>query len=138
LLDSSEQRLLALVWGTESAPRLDSGYLPKRERDLGQAAAKMGLSRRLVDLAWERFSLEGGGRLWADPPLPAMPAEPVLSDSPLPSPAAILLHQTLMDSDKELVPRARHALNIGLTPTARNPFVFATQAILYLEQGPDS
>jgi uncharacterized protein YyaL (SSP411 family) len=254
VLDSEEYRLSTLVWGMEGRPRQDAGYLPMGERDLGEAAAQMGLSaqqaecllasarskllaarskrgiprddkqlagwnglvlsalataasafpaetyrragpplaaylrerlwdgehlhraesnqgwvgvatledyvyvakgledwglvagaaqdlklsRRLVELAWERFFSKGGWRLWAEPSLPGVPAEPVLSDSPLPSPARVLLDQTLMGADKTLVPRAHRALDRGLAPTRRNPFAFASHALLYLAREPSS
>jgi len=73
-----------------------------------------------------------GWRLSARPLLPAVPAEPVLADDPLPSPAATLVYLTLLDGDSSLLVKARQALDIARAPTARNPFVFASHAILYL------
>ena len=117
----------------------DYAFVAKGLRDWGLAAGAkqdLALSRRLVDLAWEHFFSDDGWRLWAEPPLPAIPAEPVLGDSPLPSPAALLLRLTLEDAKDGKRKRARQALSLGLPPTARSPFTFPSQAILYLEPRP--
>jgi hypothetical protein len=118
----------------------DYAFVAKGLRDWGLTGGSeqdLALSRRLVGLAWERFYRGGGWRLSAEPLLPSIPAEPLLSDSPLPSPAAVLIRLTLEEGDGDLVPRAHQALNLGLPPIARSPFTFASQALLYLEYPSD-
>lgn len=118
----------------------DYAFVARGLRDWGLAADSKQdreLSRRLVELAWQHFYSDDGWRLWAQPPVPAVPAQPVLPDSPLPSPAAVLLDLTPKDADEALAARTREALKLGLPPTARSPFVFASQAILYLQPPPD-
>jgi len=124
-----------LGWIGESTLE-DYAFVARGLKDWGLVSGSepdLALSRRLVGLAWERFYRDDGWLLSAVPLLPSIPAEPVLSDSPLPSPAAILIGLTLEASDTELVAKARQVLELGLPPSARSPFLFATQALLYLK-----
>jgi len=115
----------------------DYAFVAKGLRDWGLASgsqADLALSRRLVGLAWERFYGKGGWQLSSEPLLPLIPKEPVLSDSPLPSPASILIDLTLTGDDKALHAKAHQALGLGLASVAKSPFVFANHALLYLQR----
>ncbi len=90
----------------------------------------LALSKRLVKQAWGRFHRNGGWALAAEPLLPAVPSEPAFPDSPLPSPAAVLMALTLEGEDADLIARARTALEKGLPVVAANPFAFSGQAWL--------
>jgi uncharacterized protein YyaL (SSP411 family) len=114
----------------------DYAFVAKGLRDWGIAVGSqtdVALSRRLVGLAWERFYGKGGWQLSAEPLLPLVPAEPVFSDSPLPSPASVLMDLTLTVDERTLLEKVHQALDLGRAPVAQNPFVFASQALLYLE-----
>lgn len=114
----------------------DYAFVARGLKDWGLVSGSepdLALSERLVGLAWERFYRDDGWLLSAEPLLPSIPAETVLSDSPLPSPAAILIDLTLEAPDTELAAKARQALELGMAPSARSPFVFASQALLYLK-----
>jgi uncharacterized protein YyaL (SSP411 family) len=118
----------------------DYAFVAKGLRDWGLAVGSqqdLALSRKLVTLAWGLFFRNGGWHLSAKPLLPLVPAEPVLPDSPLPSPAAVLIQLTLLDPGDALLTKARRALDIGLPSVRGSPFVFASQALLYLEPGND-
>ena len=118
----------------------DYAFVAKGLRDWGLAAgsqAAQELSRRLIALAWERFYGQGGWRLSAKSLLPLVPAEPILSDAPLPSPSAVLIGLTLAGGDKGLTAKAREAMDLGLAQVARSPFTFASQALLHLQSPPE-
>ncbi len=103
--------------------------------------ADRALARRLVDLAWERFHDDSGWRLAAVPLLPAVPAEPALSDGPLPSPAGVILELSLASGDPALAERARAAQSTAAAVIAARPFEFASEAWLlvrYPMPGPTS
>jgi uncharacterized protein YyaL (SSP411 family) len=113
----------------------DYAFVAKGLRDWGSingSRPDLALSQRLVGLAWKRFYRDGGWQLSAEPLLPLIPAELVLADSPLPSPVTILIDLTLMGEDNGLILKANQALDLGLPATAQSPFVFASQALLYL------
>lgn len=124
-----------LGWIGESTLE-DYAFVARGLKDWGLAsgsAQDLSLSRQLVGIAWDRFYRDDGWLLSAEPLLPLIPAEPVLSDSPLPSPAAILIGLTLEQPDTGLTAKARQALDLGLPPSVRSPFTFASQAVLYLK-----
>ena len=93
----------------------------------------LSLSNRLVRLAWERFYSDNGWLLTDASFLPDIPLAPAFSDSPLPSPAAVLIRLTLEGNDPALTRRAREALSMSIGMIAANPFAFASQAILVLD-----
>jgi uncharacterized protein YyaL (SSP411 family) len=84
---------------------------------------------RLVGDAWARFHDGRGWRLASQPLIPGAPADPVLSDGPLPSPSATLIALSLRlaaeYNDSELEQRARKALRAGYAAAAANPFGFS-------------
>lgn len=90
----------------------------------------LALSRQLVRQAWHRFHQEDGWRLSSGLSLPAVPKEQALADSPLPSPAALLIGLSLGGPDHA---RAYKALERSLPWVAANPFAFAGQAMLVIE-----
>jgi uncharacterized protein len=118
----------------------DYAFVAKGLRDWGLVSGSrtdLARSRQLVRIAWERFYGKGGWRLSSKPLLPLVPEEPVLSDSPLPSPASALVDLTLKGDEKGLLAKARQALDLGLASVIQSPFVFASQALLYLEHPSD-
>jgi uncharacterized protein YyaL (SSP411 family) len=114
----------------------DYAYVARGLRDWGAGGgerADLDLARELVHLAWDRF-YSAGWHLAAEPLLPAMPAESALSDSPLPSPAAVIIRLSLDIGDADLRARARGALDESLPAVAQNPFAFAGQTLLLIER----
>lgn len=107
----------------------DWGRFAGAEKDLA-------LSRKLVRQAWELYHQEGGWRLASEYLLPAVPLEQAFAESPLPSPAAVLIAITMEGSDQSLIARARRALELGLPTVVANPFAFAGQALLSIDQPP--
>jgi uncharacterized protein len=111
----------------------DYAYVARGLRDwanLTGSDADRALSRRLVQLAWARFHDDTGWRLSAVPLLPAVPAEPALSDGPLPSPAAVIIELSLQSGDLALAERARAAQGSAAAVVAARPFEFASEAWL--------
>ncbi|MEA3276075.1 MAG: DUF255 domain-containing protein, partial [Pseudomonadota bacterium] len=104
--------------------------------ELSGSAEDLDLSRRLVRLAWERFHDGDGWRLSEAALLPQTPAQTAFSDSPLPSPAAVLLALTLKGADADLAERARRALKSSRSVAAANPFSFSGQALLLIDHPP--
>jgi hypothetical protein len=98
--------------------------------DLVGSDADRTLSRRLVGLAWERFHDNAGWRLSAAPLLPAVPAEPALSDGPLPSPAAVIIELSLESGDPALAGRVHAAQGAAAAVVTARPFEFASEAWL--------
>jgi uncharacterized protein YyaL (SSP411 family) len=98
--------------------------------DLAGSDTDRALAQRLVELAWARFHDDTGWRLSAVPLLPAVPAEPALSDGPLPSPAAVIIELSLQSGDRALTERARAAQVAAAAVVAARPFEFAGEAWL--------
>ncbi|MGA7983342.1 MAG: DUF255 domain-containing protein [Chromatiaceae bacterium] len=113
----------------------DYAYVAQGLRDWGRVSgsqADLDLSRLLVRCAWELF-YDRGWRLSADSLLPAIPAEPAIPDSPLPSPAAVILALSLETGDEGLQAKAQAALRNSASTVDANPFAFAGQTVLYVE-----
>jgi uncharacterized protein len=68
--------------------------------------------------------------------LPAVPAEPALSDGPLPSPAAVIVELSLQSGEPALAERARAAQNAAAAVVAARPFQFASEAWLLVRYLP--
>jgi uncharacterized protein YyaL (SSP411 family) len=107
----------------------DWGKLTDSEEDLA-------LSRRLIQIAWERFYREGGWVLTDTSLLPGIPTERAFADSPLPSPAAVLLGLTLAAEDPKLSSRAIETLPQSAETVLENPFTFAGHAALLVNSAP--
>jgi uncharacterized protein YyaL (SSP411 family) len=117
----------------------DYAFVAAGLHDLGQLTGSqtdLALSRRLVELAWELFHVDGGWRLAAKSLLPGVPPERVLAESPLPSPAVALMELSLASGDAALAERARSALFDAWEVVAANPFAFSGQALALLEHAP--
>jgi uncharacterized protein YyaL (SSP411 family) len=117
----------------------DYAYVARGLRDwadLAGSATDRTLARRLVGLAWARFHDDTGWRLSAVPLLPAVPAEPALSDGPLPSPAAVIVELSLQSGEPALAERARAAQNAAAAVVAARPFEFASEAWLLVRYPP--
>jgi hypothetical protein len=117
----------------------DYAFVARGLRDWGTAAGSardLRLSQRLVALAWERFYGDGGWRLAEAPVLPLVPPERAVADSPLPSPAAVLIRLTLEGDDPALTALAHEALALGAATVAANPFAFADHALLLSDRSP--
>jgi hypothetical protein len=113
----------------------DYAFVARGLRDWGRSAGStedLRLSRRLVELAWERFHGDGGWRLSETSLLPDIPPETAIADGPLPSPAAVVIAMTLEADGAELRRRAREALTRSAPPVAANPFAFADHAELLI------
>jgi uncharacterized protein YyaL (SSP411 family) len=93
----------------------------------GTPAARM-LALDLVRIAWDIFYSDGW-RHSAEHLIPGMGSEPVMPDSPLPSPSATLIRLTreLADptADKALLQRAEQALIIAYPLVSDVPFGYA-------------
>jgi uncharacterized protein YyaL (SSP411 family) len=114
----------------------DYAFVARGLRDWGTVAGSdqdLRLSRRLVALAWERFYGDGGWRLAEAPLLPLVPPEPAVADSPLPSPAAVLIRLTLEGGDAAVKDLALDALARSAATVAANPFAFADHALLLID-----
>ena len=68
--------------------------------------------------------------------LPGIATEPVISDGPLPSPAALLIGLSLKLDDPELRRQARQALNIGQSELKEQPIWYATQVQALVDAAP--
>ena len=117
----------------------DYAFLARGLRDWSEVTgsrADRELALALVREAWGGF-YDRGWRLSARTPLPDIPAEAALSDSPLPSPASVILRLSLGSGDQELTRRATEALQAGRATVLERPFFYATQAALMIEhEGP--
>ncbi len=117
----------------------DYAYVARGLRDWADLAGSdtdRTLAQRLVELAWARFRDDTGWRLSAAPLLPAVPAEPALSDGPLPSPAAVIVELSLQSGNPALAERARAAQNAAAAVVAARPFEFASEAWLLVRYRP--
>ncbi|MEJ1403722.1 MAG: DUF255 domain-containing protein [Candidatus Sedimenticola sp. (ex Thyasira tokunagai)] len=86
------------------------------------------LSRRLVNDAWDRFYRNGGWQASDALLIPGIATDSVISDGPLPSPAAELIALSLSMGDPELEKRARSALVYGHAEVDAQPLWYATHA----------
>jgi uncharacterized protein YyaL (SSP411 family) len=98
--------------------------------DLAGSEQDRALARRLVRLAWALFFRDGGWSLASEPLLPGVPLESAFTDSPLPSPSAVLLRMTLESPDPELAARAHAALERSFAVTLSKPFAFSSHLML--------
>ncbi len=84
-------------------------------------------ARRLVEVAWKRF-YKAGWRLDDTSPLPGIPAEPALPDSPLPSPSAELIRLSLRLDATDTAPwhgQLREALEYAYPLALEQPFTYS-------------
>ncbi len=84
-------------------------------------------AQRLVAVAWKRF-YDAGWRLDDTNPLPDIPAEPALPDSPLPSPSAELIRLSLRLDATNAAPwhgQLREALEYAYPLALEQPFTYA-------------
>ncbi len=94
------------------------------------------LSKRLISEAWKRFYKEGGWQTSDSMLIPGLATEQVMSDGPLPSPAALLTDLTLTlgsDSDKL---SALQALNMSYPAIIDQPVWYATHARTIINHTP--
>ena len=96
----------------------------------------LALAGRLAREAWERFFRKRGWQGSDDLLLPGIATEPVISDGPLPSPAALLIGLSLKLDDPELRRQARQALNIGQSELKEQPIWYATQVQALVDAAP--
>ncbi len=87
----------------------------------------------LARQAWERFHDGQGWRHSDDSLLPGIAREAVLSDGPLPSPAALLIRLSLQLDDPQLKTRALQALDAGQETLLKQPIWYATRVQVLLE-----
>ena len=87
----------------------------------------------LARQAWERFHDGQGWRHSDDALLPGIAREAVLSDGPLPSPAALLIRLSLQLDDPQLKTRALQALDAGHETLLKQPIWYATRVQVLLE-----
>lgn len=116
----------------------DYAFVALGLRDWGKLKGSqddLALSQRLIRLSWELFYRKDGWQLATESPLPGIPREKAFADSPLPSPAAVLIRLTLQGNDTGLKELARTALADSAATVAANPFAFASQAVLLSGQG---
>ncbi len=86
------------------------------------------LSKRLAAEAWRRFYKEGGWQTSDSMLIPGLATERVISDGPLPSPAALLTDLTLaIGTDTEKL-SALQALNMSYSVIIDRPVWYATHA----------
>jgi len=134
LWDGEELHRARAPQGWIGEPTLeDYAYVARGLRDWADLAGSdtdRSLARRLVELAWARFHDDSGWRLSAAPLLPAVPAEPALSDGPLPSPAATVIDLSLQSGDPGLAERAHAARRVSAAVVAARPFELASEVSL--------
>jgi len=87
----------------------------------------------LARQAWERFHDGKGWRHSDDSLLPGIAREAVISDGPLPSPAALLIRLSLQLDDPQLKTRALQALGAGHETLLEQPIWYATRVQILLE-----
>jgi len=87
----------------------------------------------LARQAWDRFHDGQGWRHSDDSLLPGIAREAVISDGPLPSPAALLIRLSLQLDDPELKTRALQALDAGHETLLKQPIWYATRVQVLLE-----
>jgi len=87
----------------------------------------------LARQAWDRFHDGQGWRHSDDALLPGIAREAVLSDGPLPSPAALLIRLSLQLDDPQLRTRALQALGAGHETLLKQPIWYATRVQVLLE-----
>lgn len=106
--------------------------------DIGKKKENRALSQRLVSEAWQRF-YKGGGWLTSDSMLiPGLVSENVMSDGPLPSPAAQLIELTLSHGNKNDKVSALQALRASYPDIVDRPIWFATHASAIIKNAPKS
>ena len=116
----------------------DYAYVAAGLGDWGRlrgAEADIRLSERLLGEAWRRFYTEAGWRSADEMLLPGIASEPVITDSALPSPSAMVIELSLEQGDAEIRAKARRALRIGYLPAMEEPLWHASQVDLYLRRG---
>ncbi|MES9858396.1 MAG: DUF255 domain-containing protein [Sedimenticola sp.] len=86
------------------------------------------LSRRLAHDAWDRFYLNGGWQASDALLIPGIASDSVISDGPLPSPAAELITLSLSMGDAVLEKKARAALALGYSEVDAQPLQYASHA----------
>jgi uncharacterized protein YyaL (SSP411 family) len=117
----------------------DYAFVARGLKDWGLAVGSkqdLALVGQLTEIAWERFRADGGWRLTDTALLPGIPPETALADSPLPSPAAVLMRLSLQSDDARLQALSREALRQGAATVAANPFAFADHAALLSDPAP--
>ena len=87
----------------------------------------------LARQAWERFHDGQGWRHSDDALLPGIAREAVISDSPLPSPAALLIRLSLKLDEPDLKKKALQALDAGHDILLEQPIWYATRVQVLLE-----
>ena len=124
-----------------SAALEDYAYVARGLTDWARYAESPGdlrLASRLVDDAWTRFYVDGAWRSSDELVLPRQPGSPGIEDGPMPSPTAVLIRLSFEMaaelSRPDLGTRARQALELGLGPTAAQPFWYASHAVLLVSQ----
>lgn len=118
--------------GEIGAPAIeDYAYVARGFHDWAEATEDTELAelaRSLALHAWSQFRSDNGWRQSAEPLLPGVPAEPRLSDSPLPAPDALVLG-LLIGTE----PKATEALQQAIGPIADQPFNAPSLALLAVE-----
>ena len=95
----------------------------------------LGLARRLVTDAWARFYRKQGWRGSDDLLIPGIATEKVISDGPLPSPAALLIELTFVLGGDDLKAKAGSALQLSYSKAKEQPIWYATHANALINYG---
>ena len=95
----------------------------------------LGLARRLVTDAWTRFYHKQGWRGSDDLLIPGIATEKVISDGPLPSPAALLIELTFVLGGDDLKAKAGSALQLSYSKAKEQPIWYATHANALINYG---
>ncbi len=88
------------------------------------------LTQTLLANAWSRFFNDAGWLLDDKTLLPAVSRENMLADGPLPSASAYLIQASLQTGRRELVARARSALELGHGRLQSQAFWYASHILL--------
>lgn len=95
----------------------------------------LGLARRLVKDAWARFYHKQGWQGSDDLLIPGIATEEVISDGPLPSPAALLIELTFVLGDDDLKAKAGSALELSYSKAKKQPIWYASHANALINYG---
>ncbi|MCP4996405.1 MAG: hypothetical protein GY934_21920, partial [Gammaproteobacteria bacterium] len=88
--------------------------------------ADKALAVKLAMEAWRRFYRDDGWQSTDDLLIPGIATKQVISDGPLPSPAALLIGLSLKLDESGMKKKAKAALKVSLAKTSEQPLWYAT------------
>ena len=101
------------------------------------AGSDFTLAKRLVDDAWKRFYDKTGWRLSDQTLLPTGYGVPIIDESPLPSPSAVLLRVSdvlvKQSNDQSLKEKVQNGMNTGHSQLKQTAFDYPTQVSVLAE-----